>query len=66
VTPGELFRIWLRPVAAVAGLIGAIAAAINGQWPVFGLYLAVFLAFGTLSVLTLRDVRAARAKRLSG
>jgi hypothetical protein len=62
VNAGDMFRAWLRPVAAVAGLIGSSAAAVQGQWLAFAIYLAVFLAFTALSVLTVRDLRAAKAK----
>jgi hypothetical protein len=61
-TGGDLFRAWLRPVAALAGLIGSSAALVHHEWLAFGIYFAVFLAFTALSVLTVRDVRAAKAK----
>jgi hypothetical protein len=62
VNRADLFRMWLRPVAAVVGLIGAGVAAAHGEWLAFGVYLAVFVAFAALTILMMRDLRAGKAK----
>jgi hypothetical protein len=57
-----MFRAWLRPVAALAGVIGATVAAVHSEWLAFAIYFAVFLAFSALTMLTVRDIRVAKAK----
>jgi hypothetical protein len=62
VNRGDQFRMVLRPVAALAGLIGAVVAVVQGQWLGFAIYLAVCVSFTALTILMVRDLRAQKAK----